>query len=187
MIVHSSKNPIILSEIGLNRDFLGLNGYKYRSLQNNKNTIVKKPKLTSEEIAEMNKIGDQIQKYVIKNLNKYASSKEFLKNHKNDTITDLSIDIDEEDQGVSSFGVKVSDFQDGIDEEYLDKWRKKNPDKDLEDCPIFNNDWYYDLLNKGKELAKEANKLYNPDNKYYLAVGTGDGDEAIIFIDLEKK
>ncbi len=173
MIVHSSKNPIILNEIfGLNRDFFGVNRYKYKSLQNNKNTVVNKSELTEEEKIERNKIGEQIQEYVIKNLNKYASTNSF-KNKYRDNITPKSILIEKTDEYIpfglgntAVYEIRLSYYDYGIDEEYLDKWKRKNPDKDLEDCPVYNNDWYFDLLDKGKELLKEANKKFN--NKYKL-------------------
>lgn len=181
MIVHSSKSPIVLNE-SISYFVKKIKKYKkdLDTLSKSNNKEVKT--ISPEDKAKMNKIGDQIQKYVIANLKKYASTKEF-KNKYKDHITEFSINIGEDNAG-SAYGVKISDFQDGIDLNYIDKWEKKNPNKDINECPILNSDWYWDLLNKGKELAKKANKIYNKNNEYHLGVDTGDGDEATIYIDL---
>lgn len=188
MIVHSSKNPIVLNESRYPIvDYIN----KIKQYKDSKNNEVKKPELTDEEKAERDKIGKQIQEYVITNLKKYASTNSF-KNKYKDNITPKSILIEETDEYIpfglgntAAYEIRVSYYDYGIDEEYLNKWEKKNPDKDFKDCPIYNNDWYYDLLDKGEELVKEADKKFN--NKYKLEYESGkNGNPAIDFYMYQK-
>ena len=60
-----------------------------------------------------------------------------------------------------------------------------NLNKDIEDCPICDNDWYYELLDKGEELVKEADKKFN--NKYKLEYESGhNGNPTIDFYIYQK-
>ena len=181
MIVHASENPIILNE-GLffsKKDKQDLKDAANRiknyikelkEKKNKKNQLKKKEydieyiKLTPEEEAERDKIGKKIQQYVVTGLKKYASSKEFKNKYKNNLTPD-SINIKKADVN-SGYEVQISDWQLGMDINAIEKWEKENPDKSTEDCPIWNYDWYYDLLGYGSDLAEEAAEKFDPDDKF---------------------
>ena len=171
MIVHSFKNPIIF-----NKDM---------------KQYTPKPKLTEEEKIERDKIGKQIQNYRVSNLKRYVSNSNFKNKYKNN-ITPKSIFIEKTDEylpfglgDTAAYEIRVSYYDYGIDEEYLNKWKKMNLNKDIEDCPICDNDWYYELLDKGEELVKEADKKFN--NKYKLEYESGhNGNPTIDFYIYQK-
>lgn len=199
MIVHSSKNPIILNE-GLffskkDKQDLKDAGNRIKNYIKEKKNKKNEPskeleykieviKLSPEEEAEKQKIGKKVQQYVITALKKYVSSKEFKDKYK-DNLTPDSINIKKADVN-SGFEVQISDLQNGTDWDAIEKWEKENPDKNYKQCPICDIDWYNTLLAYGEELAIEAANKFDPDDKFEFDIDTGDGDEATIYIDLNK-
>jgi len=75
------------------------------------------------------------------------------------------------------FDIQITDFQSGLDFDRADQYEKSHPGISDDDNPWLNNDWYYDLLAMGEQIV---NQVFDGEIGY--CEGTGDGDEATIYV-----
>ena len=123
--------------------------------------------------------GDSIGKKVAAHLKDYATKKNFKSVYKN-----TSFDINDIKYcPINGYDVQVSDLQDGIDYDRIPAWEEQNPGKDWQKEPQFNNDWYHELLTEGRDYAESLLEKDCPDI-YAYDIGTGDGDEGLVYIDI---
>lgn len=123
--------------------------------------------------------GDSIGKKVAAHLKDYATKKNFKSVYKN-TAFDIN---DIKYCPINGYDVQVSDLQDGIDYDRIPAWEEQNPGKDWQKEPQFNNDWYHELLAEGRDYAESLLEKDCPDI-YAYDIGTGDGDEGLVYIDI---
>lgn len=123
--------------------------------------------------------GDSIGKKVAAHLKDYAMKNNFKSVYKN-TAFDIN---DIKYCPINGYDVQVSDLQDGIDYDRIPAWEEQNPGKDWQKEPQFNNDWYHELLTEGRDYAESLLEKDCPDI-YTYDIGTGDGDEGLVYIDI---
>ena len=123
--------------------------------------------------------GDSIGKKVAAHLKDYATKNNFKSVYKN-TAFDIN---DIKYCPITGYDVQVSDLQDGIDYDRIPDWEEQNPGKDWQKEPQFNNDWYHELLAEGRDYAESLLEKNCPDI-YAYDIGTGDGDEGLVYIDI---
>ena len=123
--------------------------------------------------------GDSIGKKVAAHLKDYATKNNFKSVYKN-TAFDIN---DIKYCPINGYDVQVSDLQDGIDYDRIPAWEEQNPGKDWQKEPQFNNDWYHELLTEGRDYAESLLEKDCPDI-YTYDIGTGDGDEGLVYIDI---
>lgn len=128
---------------------------------------------------KLDAFGDSIAEKVVAHLKEYATKNNFKSVYNN---TAFSIN-DIKYCPINGYDVQVSDLQDGIDYNQVSSWEQKNPEKDWQKEPQFNNEWYHELLTEGEEFAKSLLQKDCPDIYDYY-VNTGDGDEGLVYIDI---
>ena len=132
-----------------------------------------------DAIKKLDTFGDSIAEKVVAHLKEYAMKNNF-KSVYNNTAFNIN---DIKYCPINGYDVQVSDLQDGIDYNQVSSWEQKNPEKDWQKEPQFNNDWYDELLTEGEEFAKSLLQKDCPDIYDYY-VNTGDGDEGLVYIDI---
>lgn len=163
---------------------------QYRENKLNKNKSEKEKKIikkhkdyTNEEKQEYQYLFDTFCKNLASYLKKYAIDNKFTQKYKKSLAFDLN-DIKPDDMGL---GVQITEFQDGIAYDEIEKWQKDNPNKDWTKAPEFDNEWYHKLL---KEGLKSTNKIFKDiqksSNDWSITTSKGDGDEGIIYVEIDK-
>lgn len=132
-----------------------------------------------DAIKKLDTFGDSIAEKVVVHLKEYAMKNNF-KSVYNNTAFNIN---DIKYCPINGYDVQVSNLQDGIDYNQVSSWEQKNPEKDWQKEPQFNNDWYHELLTEGEEFAKSLLQKDCPDIYDYY-VNTGDGDEGLVYIDI---
>lgn len=128
---------------------------------------------------KLDTFGDSIAEKVAAHLKEYAMKNNF-KSVYNNTAFNIN---DIKYCPINGYDVQVSNLQDGIDYNQVSIWEQKNPEKDWQKEPQFNNEWYHELLTEGEEFAKSLLQKDCPDIYDYY-VNTGDGDEGLVYIDI---
>ena len=122
------------------------------------------------------KYGKKIQTALYTHLKKFTSSPSFKAKHK-DYLGACEITKSE----YSKYGVQISDWQYGIDEDAIDNWSKNHPGQEVTD-EIYSkaSQWYYETLDEGLKFLKET---FSNEIKFFgFSINTGDGDEANLYI-----
>lgn len=132
-----------------------------------------------DAIKKLDTFGDSIAEKVVAHLKEYAMKNNF-KSVYNNTAFNIN---DIKYCPINGYDVQVSNLQDGIDYNQVSIWEQKNPEKDWQKEPQFNNEWYHELLTEGEEFAKSLLQKDCPDIYDYY-VNTGDGDEGLVYIDI---
>lgn len=140
---------------------------------------IKNTSAYKEANKKLEAFGDSIGKKVAAHLKDYATKKNFKSVYKN-TAFDIN---DIKYCPINGYDVQVSDLQDGIDYDRIPAWEEQNPGKDWQKEPQFNNDWYHELLTEGRDYAESLLEKDCPDI-YAYDIGTGDGDEGLVYIDI---
>ena len=128
---------------------------------------------------KLDAFGDSIAEKVVAHLKEYATKNNF-KSVYNNTAFNIN---DIKYCPINGYDVQISNLQDGIDYNQVSSWEQKNPEKDWQKEPQFNNEWYHELLTEGEEFAKSLLQKDCPDIYDYY-VNTGDGDEGLVYIDI---
>ena len=140
---------------------------------------IKNTPVYKEANKKLEAFGDSIGKKVAAHLKDYATKNNFKSVYKN-TAFDIN---DIKYCPINGYDVQVSDLQDGIDYDRIPAWEEQNPGKDWQKEPQFNNDWYHELLAEGRDYAESLLDKDCPDI-YAYDIGTGDGDEGLVYIDI---
>lgn len=140
---------------------------------------IKNTPIYKEANKKLEAFGDSIGKKVAAHLKDHAMKNNFKSVYKN---TDFDISAIKYCP-INGYDVQVSNYQDGIDYDRVSVWEDQNPGKDWEKEPQFNNDWYHELLTEGRDYAESLLEKDCPDI-YAYDIGTGDGDEGLVYIDI---
>lgn len=133
-------------------------------------------------------VGNELQKRLIKFLKDYVKKEKFDEKYKDSACSYLVACTIKPDDEISMFGVEISDCQNGWGDEIDPAWLRKHKDykvkEDWSKDPVYNNDWYYELLDVGSKEAENIFKSIPGSEDMILDVDTGDGDEGLIYIDI---
>lgn len=160
-------------------DFLKHRKENSKSKSKDSEADIKNSPVYKDAIKKLDAFGESIAEKVVTHLKEYATKNNF-KSVYNNTAFNIN---DIKYCPINGYDVQVSDLQDGIDYNQVNDWKQKNPEKDWQKEPQFNNDWYDELLTEGEEFAKSLLQKDCPDIYDYY-VNTGDGDEGLVYIDI---
>ena len=144
-----------------------------------------------EWIKRRDKVGDELQRRLVQYLKDFVKKNKFDEIYKDSACSYLVACDIKADNMYSNFGVSISEFQSGWADEMDPTWAKKHKDykvkEEWTEDPVYNNEWYYDLLEEGKDKALEIFRSIPGNEEFEIYVSTGDGDEGLIYIDIDEK
>lgn len=142
--------------------------------------------LTREEKDVLEKAGDLLATKVVAYLKRYIKENHFDQKYKH-SIYSYKTCCRIEKHFVDAYEVQLSNEQYAIDNEKAYKWEHSHPGLSCYDAPEFDTKWYYELQEVGEKSVEQIFNELGYDEKYVYGVHTGDGDEGLLYIELEYK